>query len=78
MPNAGSWNSWLSTFDVGERRYVETTLATYPRDMHNVNTPRSRRPVSMSGMSFSAALLTAVSARTAGDVRYLLCVERTE
>lgn len=36
--HAGSWNEWLSTFDVGERRYVETALDAFPRDMSTIRT----------------------------------------
>lgn len=73
----GSHNEWLSTFEVGERRYVETTLARYAHTMRTVVAPRSRRPDFMSGMEFSSSLYTAISAAEAGDIRFLICVERT-
>jgi hypothetical protein len=74
----GSNNAWLSSFAVGEVRYVETDLAHYPSDMRTINTPLSRRPASMEGMRFTASLFTAVSAKVAGDIRYLIAVERIE
>jgi hypothetical protein len=71
-----SWNAWLVEFEVGERRYVETTLEGFANDMRTINTPRSRRPAELDGREFSAALFTAVSNSRAGDVRYVLCIER--
>lgn len=76
--HTGSWNEWLSTFEIGERRYVETTIDAFPRDMSTINTPPSRRPASMRDWRFAASLFTAVGAGKAGDIRYLICVERTE
>lgn len=73
-----SWNTWLSTFYVGEVRYIETTLDKYPSDMRTINTPKCRRPDIMQGMSFITTLFTAVSASKAGDVRYIIAVERVE
>jgi hypothetical protein len=75
---AKSWNHWLTTFAIGERRYVETTLKTYPAQMRTMNAPRSRRPESISGWEFTSILLTAVATGNAGDIRYLICVERTK
>jgi hypothetical protein len=71
-----SWNSWLLTFELGERRYVDTTLERYASDMRTINTPKSRRPDIMIGLEFETTLFTAVSASKAGDVRYLIAVER--
>lgn len=72
-----SWNAWLATFEIGERRYVETSLADYAQCMRTMNTPRSRRPAVLDGREFTTNLFTAVSASTAGDIRYLIAVERT-
>lgn len=66
------------SFYVGERRYVEVTLENYQQKMRTINTPKSRRPKDLRGREFSASLFTAVSSSKAGDVRYLICVERTE
>lgn len=73
-----SWNTWLSSFGIGEIRYVETNIDKYPNDMRTINTPKSRRPDSMQGMEFITTLFTAVSASKAGDVRYLIAVERVK
>lgn len=75
-PHKGSWNTWLIEFEVGERRYVETTLDKYLGDMRTINTPLSRRPAELHGREYTANLFTAVSAGKAGDVRYILCIER--
>lgn len=72
----GSRNNLLSELSVGEKRYIETTLAGYASDMRAINTPKSRRPQSLSGREFKTSLFTAISAGKTGDVRYLVCVER--
>jgi hypothetical protein len=73
-----SWNSWLLTFELGERRYVDTTIVRYAHDMRTINTPKSRRPDMMAGLEFTTQLFTAISASNAGDVRYLIAVERVK
>lgn len=73
-----SWNSWLSTFELGERRYLETTLEDYASTMRTVCTPLTRRPAAIKEWEFTASLFTAVSAKPAGVIRYLICVERTK
>ena len=73
-----SWNYWLSEFEVGERRYVDTTIEKYASDMRTINTPNSRRPALLKGRKFSASLFTAVAANKAGEIRYLICIEREE
>jgi len=72
----GSNNARLLDMAVGERRYLETTLARYPHDMHTANVAPTRRPEALKARRFSTVLLTAVSASKAGDVRYLICIER--
>jgi hypothetical protein len=74
--NKGSWNSYLASFTIGERRYVETTLNTYPATMRTVNTPKSRRPEEIREWEFTTELFTAVSASKAGEIRYLISIER--
>lgn len=71
-----SWNAYLTGMAPGGRRFIETTLESYPTAMHTINTPKFRRPAAMSGMEFSTTLFTAVCASKAGDVRYLICLER--
>lgn len=71
-----SWNMFLtSMLEVGHREYIETTLESYQNTMRTVNTPKSRRPKELAGMEFTTTLMTAVGAK-AGDIRYLVCVER--
>jgi len=71
-----SWNGWLETFELGERQYVESSLEQYPSHMRVMNTPKSRRPLTLKKREFKTELFTAVSANTAGNIRYLVCVER--
>jgi hypothetical protein len=76
MTHRVSWNAFLaSMLEVGHREYIETTLNNYAHVMRTVNTPKSRRPKEMAGMEFTTTLLTAVGSN-AGDIRYLVCVER--
>ena len=76
--HTGSHNDWLSTFSVGERRYVETTAEGYGDDMRQHVVPSTRRPPHMRDWKFTAAVFTAVAAKPIGSVRYLLCIERIE
>lgn len=75
---SNSWNQWLSTFDPGERRYVECTIDDYANKMRTACAPRSRRPPELAGREFTAQLFTAVAANKVGEIRYLICVERIE
>jgi hypothetical protein len=77
MKYAKSWNAFLMSMqEVGHRDYFETTLETYPAMMRTINTPKSRRPKEMHHMEFTTSLFTCIGSK-AGDVRYLICVERT-
>ena len=67
--NKDSWASWLSTFELNERRYVETTLEKYAQDMRVINGRKKQ-------MSYKTSLFTALSASSLADIRYLICVER--
>ena len=73
--NKDSWTSWLLTFELNERRYVETTLEKYAKDMRVMNGPKSRRPKAWQ-MNYKTSLFTALSASSLTDIRYLICVER--
>jgi len=74
----GSRMNKLSQMEVGDRLYFDTTLRSYGVDMRTLNPPLSRRPDHMKGWNFRTSLFTAVSASKAGEVRLLVCVERTE
>lgn len=73
----GSNNARLLALDVGERFYVETTPEDYPAAMRHSNTPRTRRPADLAGREFTSSLWTAVGS-AAGQIRYLVCVERVK
>jgi hypothetical protein len=62
--------------EVGHRDYIETDLESYAHFMRTVNTPKSRRPEELAGKEFTTKLFTAVGSN-AGDIRYLVCIERT-
>lgn len=68
----------LSTLEVGERWYIETELENYRYLQSRLSLPMSRRADIMKTREFQMQLFTAVSNRKAGDVRYLVCVERTK
>ena len=73
-----SWNTFLaSMMEVGHRDYIETDLHNYAQIMRTVNTPKSRRPEALAGKEFTTQLFTAVGSK-AGDIRYLVCIERTK
>ena len=72
----GSWNAWLESFKIGERRYLETTLEKYRRLMSTtVNPSRKTAKMVEEGYVFSSSMFTAVGTGL-GEIRYLLCVER--
>ncbi len=70
-----SLNNLLASLAVGDHIYIETTLELYQGIQRRV-TLSSRYPAAMADMRFTSSLFTAVSASTAGDVRYLVCVKR--
>lgn len=69
----GKADLWLASFELGERRYVESSLEFYARDMRRV-IPFRRK--ASRNMRFRASAFTAVSASKLGDVRVLICVVR--
>jgi hypothetical protein len=72
-----SWNTFLASMqEIGYRNYIETDLDNYANVMRTVNTPKSRRPKELAGKEFTTQLFTAVGSK-AGDIRYLVCIERT-
>jgi hypothetical protein len=75
-PHRDSLNHKLMAMRPRDRIYIETTLDGFPGVQRGV-TAKSRRPSSMEGMEFTCALFTAVSCSKAGDIRYLVAVERT-
>lgn len=77
LPHSGSLNDKLSKLEVGDRAYFETDLSRYSTLQRSVSA-KSRYPEAMRGMEFSTQLFTAVSAARAGDIRYLVCVERVK
>lgn len=76
QPREGSTNDWLATFEIGEVRWLETTLETYARDQRALNVPHSRRPNETQTWCIETMLYTAVSSSKAGDIHYLLKVRR--
>ncbi len=74
----GSYSAQLIDMEVGERRYRETSLERYGYDMRQAVVARTRRTKILRSREFVAGLYTAVSSSRAGDVRYLICVERVK
>jgi len=72
-----STTAYLSRLPVGGRYYVETKLEHYDDTMRKLNPASSKRGPEIKHMKFSCTLLTAVGTK-AGDVRFLVCVERLE
>lgn len=75
-PRETGITAWLTSFTVGERRYVETTMDAYPGKMRHLNMAHTRRPEVLQGRVYRTNLFTAVSNSKAGDTRLLICVER--
>lgn len=75
-PNKGSVNDSLSSLDIADRIYIDTTLERFGKDMRQIHSGKTRRPQILNGREFTTSLLTAVTSGKAGDVRYLICIER--
>jgi hypothetical protein len=73
----GSRVDHLQQMQVGDVRWIETTLETHVQDMKNTIVPRTRRPEALKDREFKTRFYTAVGT-AAGDVRYLIRLERTQ
>jgi hypothetical protein len=72
-----SWNKWKMEFEVGEKRFLETTLDGYKSLMRTVHNPsRLNKKMKASNMDFSMRMFTAIPASGLAEPTYLLCVER--
>jgi hypothetical protein len=65
----------LSRMETGDRYYLETSLKQQTTKAMTVTSTISR--VKLPGRKFATTRFTAVGAQP-GDIRYLVCVERTE
>ena len=74
----GSVQHWQSTFELGEVRWKPTTLERFRHDQRELNGAKSRRVECMKDRTFVVGLYTAVSSSKAGDIHYLVRVERVE
>lgn len=74
--NENGWPAKLAELEVGEHYYIDTTLEGYPAKMRQLNVAHTRRPAILKDRVFATNLFTAVSNSKAGDVRYLICIER--
>lgn len=73
--HAKSRMSKLAALEVGDYFYVECALEDYANMQHNLVPIKARRPKEMQDFGLTTRLYTAVGSR-AGDVRYLVKVER--
>ena len=77
-PRKGSTMDICSRLEVGQRAYVDTTKEQVAQLMHALNPVISRRPAYMRDWKFSTQCFNAVPVGKLGEVRILVCVERTE
>lgn len=73
--HAGSHNAMLAALEVGGYIYFECTLDDYPNVQRNLVPIKSRRPKETQEFGLTTKLYTAIGG-SAGDVRYLVKVER--
>lgn len=73
--NRGGGPAWLLTFEIGERRWVETTLDSVSKDRSQLIYPQHLKSGELMHMKFKTSLHTAVGTK-AGDIHYLIMVER--
>lgn len=76
-PFKGSVAERLAALAVGERIYIDTDLDTFRSTMSWYSGTISRSPF-LKGMKFSSSLLTCVGSHKAGNIGYLIRIERTE
>lgn len=72
-----SRNAVLARLDVGDVTYVESTLTEYLYVMRAASST-TRWPDEMKGREFVCRFYTAVGMQKAGDIRYLVRIERTK
>jgi hypothetical protein len=77
VPYKNSIAERLSVLEVGGRVYIDTDLDSYRSTMSWYSGTFMRSPF-LKGVKFSSCLLTAVGSHKAGDIRYLICIERTK
>ena len=77
LPRKGGIPEWLYSFEVGEKRYVDTTADGWSATMRGILPHKSRWVEAMQDYKFTANVLTCVSVGHVGDVTYLIRVERT-
>lgn len=73
----GSAQHRLTAMAVGDVHWIETTLGNWDHDMRVALVPRTRRKGVPEGAEFTTRLYTAVGT-AAGDIRYLIRLERTQ
>lgn len=74
-----SWAGWLGGFEVGEHRYIDTTLKTHAKDRSEAMGARgAKRPKSIQGKEYSISVGTIVWSAKVGPVQYIMRVERTK
>ena len=75
--NSGSAMAFVATLEVGETRYIETTVDTYSKDMRAYNPGFTRRPEFMKDRVFETRLYTAIPAGGVSTVvKHLIAVTR--
>lgn len=74
----GSAQHRLATMGVGDVHWIETSLERWNHDMRVISVPRTRRLGVAPGAEFTTRLYTAVGASSAGDIHYLIRLERTK
>lgn len=71
-------NDWLISFEINEKRYIPVTAEEHKKVVKGLHTVFSTRPEHIKHMAFSANLGTVVINSNAGEVHYVVCVERTK
>ena len=66
----------LYSMTVGERHYVETTKDTFAKEMNLWSPHQKRLHRNHREKKWSVTFYTGIGTKI-GDVRYLLCIERT-
>lgn len=76
LPRPLDYPALCVQLQVGERLYFETTLEKHSNATHELMESIALM-ASRGGMAFETSFFTAVASRKVGEIRYMLCVERT-
>ena len=77
-PTQSELYAGMGSLEIGDYFYLEGTFDEALGYQRRVSVGDHRKPIEAQGKKFTTAIYTAVCARLATDVRYVIRIERTE